>query len=134
MLGEMIGEDKGKIIGYRVVPSRKGDNHVEVSMKAQGKILGIEFNELATYWSVMKSGGFSYGEGRGVFMLKDGETACWVGQGVGRFKQGGGMSWRGTIYLETASQKHARMNGMCALFEHESDSNDNTSSKYWEWK
>lgn len=83
MLGEMIGEDKGKITGFRVVASRKGDNHVEVSMKAQGKILGVEFNELGTYVSVMKPGGFSYGEGRGIYMLQDGETASWVGQGTG---------------------------------------------------
>jgi hypothetical protein len=133
MLGEMIGEGKGKITNYRVVPSRAGGVHVEVSMKDQGKILGVEFMELATYWSVMKNG-FSYGEGRGVCMLRDGETVGWVGQGSGRFKQGGGMSWRGAVYFETTSKKLARLNGMCALFEHDSDADDNTSTKYWEWK
>ena len=134
MLGEMIGEDKGKITNYRVLPSRSGGVNVETSMRAQGKILGVGFMEMGTYTSTVKAGGWLYGEGRGVYMLEDGEMASWVGQGSGRFKQGGGTKWRGAIYLETASQKHARLNGMCAVFEHESDANDNTSTKYWEWK
>jgi hypothetical protein len=134
MLGEMIGEDKGKITTYRVVGARGGANQVEVSMKSAGKIHGIEFMELATYSSVMKQGGHLYGEGRGVFMTKDGESASWVGQGVGHFKQGGGMSWRGTVYFESASAKFAKLNGTASVFEHESDANDNTSTKFWEWK
>ena len=134
MLGEMIGEDKGKITTYRVLGTRGGGNRVAVSMKATGKFLGIEFSELVTYSSVVKHAGHLYGEGRGVCMTKDGESASWVGQGVGHFKQGGGMSWRGTIYFESASPRFAKLNGMASVFEHESDANDNTSSKYWEWK
>ena len=135
MLGEQIGEDKGKITAYRVIPSPGGgDVHVEVSMQATGKLLGVGFKGIGTYWSAMKGGGWLYGEGKGVFMFEDGETARWAGQGTGRFKKGGGMSWRGAIYIETASQTHAKLNGMCAVFEHESDANDNTASKYSEWK
>ncbi len=134
MLGEMIGEDKGKLIGYRVYRADGGGTRVEVSMKAMGKVLGTEFNELGTYWSVMKPGGTLYGEGQGVWMTRDGENVCWVGQGKGRFRQGGGMTWRGTLYFETDSPKLARLNGICAVFEHDSDAEDNFTSKYWEWK
>ena len=134
MLGEMIGEDKGRITGHRVIPAEGGKKRVEVSMTTNGKMLGVDFKEFGTYWSELMDGGYLYGEGQGVLMTTTGDSAAWVGQGVGRFKQGGGLSWRGTIYFETASQKLARLNGACVLFEHESDADDNVTSKYWEWK
>jgi len=134
MLGELLLEEKGKISGYRVVPSRGGGQRVEVSFQASGKVLGIEHRTLATYWSVVQPNGFLYGEGQGVVMTKDGDRATWVGQGAGRFKPGGGVSWRGAVYYQTASAKLARLNGIAAVFEYETDANDNTSGKLWEWK
>jgi len=57
-----------------------------------------------------------------------------VGQGIGHFKPTGGVSFRGAIYHQTASQKLASLNGMAVVYEHETDASDNASSKYWEWK
>ena len=134
MLGDLIMEEKGKISGYRVISSRGGGQRVEVSFQASGKILGIEHRTLATYWSVVQPNGFLYGEGQGVLMTKDGDSATWVGQGAGRFKPGGGVVWRGALYYQTASPKLARLNGIAAVFEYETEANDNTSGKLWEWK
>lgn len=134
MLGELIVEEKGKITGRRVVPSKGGASRVEVSFQANGKILGIEHRVLVTYWSVVQPNGFLYGEGQGVVMTKDGDQATFLGQGTGKFKPGGGVSYRGAVYYQTASPKLARLNGIAAVFEYETDANDNTSAKSWEWK
>ena len=134
MLGELVGEEKGKISGYRVIPSKGGGQRVEISFQAHGKMLGIEHRDLGTYWSVVQPNGFLYGEGQGVVMTKDGDRATWVAQGAGRFKPGGGVIWRGAVYYQTASPKLARLNGIAVVFEYETDAHDNTSAKYWEWK
>jgi hypothetical protein len=107
---------------------------VEVSFQTSGKILGVEHKDIGTYWSAMRPGGFLYGEGQGILMTKDGHSVVWVGQGTGRPKPKGGMSWRGAVYYETSSPKLARLNGMAVLFEHETDADDNVTTKYWEWK
>ncbi|MBI1955146.1 MAG: hypothetical protein HYS38_02020 [Acidobacteria bacterium] len=134
MLGEALGEERGKITGHRVVRSGAGGPRVEVTFQCTGKLLGMESSDIGTYWSAMRPGGFLYGEGQGIIMTKDGDTVIWVGQGTGRFKTGGGMSWRGAVYYETASPKLARLNGAAVVFEHETDANDNVTTKLWEWK
>ena len=134
MLGELVLEEKGRITGYRVIPSRGGGQRVEVSVQASGKILGIEHRTLVTYWSVVQPNGFLYGEAQGVVMTKDGDRATFVAQGAGKFKSGGGVSYRGAVYYQTVSPKLARLNGIAVVFEHESDANDNISTKSWEWK
>lgn len=132
MLGDLLGEEQGKVTTFRVL-STEGPK-VEVSFRGGGKILGVDTMNMGTYWSVVRPGGTLYGEGQGVVMTKDGEMATWSGNGVGKFKPGGGVSWRGGIYYQTASQKLSRLNGIAAIFEHETDANDNVSSKIWEWK
>ena len=75
-----------------------------------------------------------FGQGQGLLMTKDGESISWVGQGVGKMKPDGGVSFRGAVYYETASQKLGRFNGMAVVYEHETDASDNCSTKFWEWK
>ena len=68
-------------------------------------------------------------------MTKDGERVTWTGQGVGSFTgRGSAVSWRGSLYYQTSSQKLARLNSVAAVFEYEVDENGNSSSKVWEWK
>jgi hypothetical protein len=134
MLGELIIEGKGKITMRRVLESAAGGHNVEVSFQNMVKLLGVEGKEIATYISTMKPGGNLYGTGQGVIMTKDSDSVAWVGAGTGRFKPDGGVSFRGAVYLETQSQKLARLNGMAAVFEYEEDANDNCTSKAWEWK
>jgi hypothetical protein len=132
MLGEQIGEERGKVSGYRVL-SVEGPK-VEVSFQATGNILGIEHTGMGTYWSVPKAGGFMYGEGQGVITTKDGDMMTWVGQGVGKTDAGGGANWRGAVYYSTNASKLARLNGIAAVFEYQIDAQGNTASKIWEWK
>jgi hypothetical protein len=135
MLGEPIGESRGKITGTRVPPFEGEVPKVEVSFESSGKLLGIELTEIGTYWSIVKPDGFLYGEGQGIMVTKDGETVKWKGQGVGKpTGKGSAASWRGAVYYQTSSKNLARLNGIAAVFEYEADENGNTQAKFWEWK
>jgi hypothetical protein len=132
MLGESIAESRGKRTGRRVLSTNPFK--VEVSLETSGTLLGIEVNEVITYWSEARADGTLYGEGQGVTITKDGETATWKGQGVGKIVSGGAVSYRGAVYYSTASPKLARLNAVAAVFEFDADANGNTHSKLWEWK
>jgi hypothetical protein len=133
MLGEVIGETRGKRTGRRVLSVDKGFK-VEVAFETTGKLLGIEMMEIGTYWSESRPDGSLYGEGHGVVIGADGNSATWKGQGVGKLVGGGAVSYRGAVYFSTASPKLARLNDVAALFEFEVDADGNTHSKLWEWK
>jgi hypothetical protein len=125
MLGEQIGESRGKRTGRRALAAESGFK-VEVSFEDSGKMLGMEMNDVGTYVAVPRPDGTLYGEGQGVVMTRDGEMATWKGQGVGRFVGGGAVSYRGALYYSTASPKLARLNTIAAVFEFEVDANGNT--------
>lgn len=67
-------------------------------------------------------------------MTADGEGTTWKGPGAGKFGPAGSVSDRGILYYRTTSQKLARLNNMCGVFEYEMDPAGNTSTKIWEWK
>jgi hypothetical protein len=133
MLGEQIGESHGKRTGRRVLSTDAGFR-VEVSFEDSGKILGVEANNIGTYWSQPRADGSLYGEGQGLLMSQDGEMVTWKGQGVGKLLPGGAVSYRGALYYSTASSRLARLNTIAAVFEYDVDANGNTHTKTWEWK
>lgn len=135
MLGDKLGEERGKITGRRVLPSDGGGPRVETSFEASGKLLGIDAMGMGTYWSVVRPDGTLYGEGQGVVMGQGGEMASWTGQGVGKFTgPGGAVSFRGALYYQTASAKWARLSGVAVVFEYEVDASGQTHDQSWEWK
>jgi hypothetical protein len=133
MLGELLGEGRGKRTSRRVL-SVDGGFKVEVAFESKGKMLGVDNMEIGTYWSESRPDGSLYGEGQGVVISNEGEVATWKGGGVGKFVGGGAVSYRGAIYYATTSKKLARLNGIAAVFEFDVDAEGNTQSKIWEWK
>jgi hypothetical protein len=131
MLGDQLGEETGKITGFRVLDA--AGPRAEVSIHTHGKILGHDYQGRATYSSQVQPSGFLFGEGQGVYMTGDG-MAVWKGQGTGKLNPGGGASYRGTIHFLTASGSLAKLAGTVGAFEHNTDANDNVVSKLWEWK
>ncbi|MCI0414491.1 hypothetical protein L0222_17070 [bacterium] len=134
MLGERIGTEKGKVTGRRVLSNDDLTVRVETSQEGEGQILGVKYQSMATYWSIMRNSGTLFGEGQGVAMMENGETATWRGQGVGTPKTDGGVSFRGAIFFETSSSKLSALNSMAVVFEYEVDAAGNYSSQSWEWK
>ena len=138
MLGEqIIHDERGKIIGTRVLPSKPGQGpKMEQTFQTTGKILGIDFNNTGTLLSIPKSEGVFYVEGQGVLMIEGGEMATWTTQGVGK-PTGSGMAaaLRGSVFFQTSSTKLSRLNSMCVVVEADIDeSGNNMSAKLWEWK
>lgn len=132
MLGEQIGETRGKRIVRRVLSS--DPLRVEVTFEDSGKMLGIDVNGFGTYTSQVRADGTFYGEGEGAYMTRDGELLSWKGSGLGKFREGGAVSYRGILYYRTASQKLARLNTVTGVFEYEVDAKGETLAKVWEWK
>jgi len=134
MLGEQIGESRGKRTGRRVLWAEGSAFKVEVSLESVGKLLGVDVNEVATYWAAARPDGSLFGEGQGIITSPSGDSATWRGQGVGKFVGAGAVSYRGAVYYSTASPKLARLSTVAVLFEFEADAEGNTHAKLWEWK
>jgi hypothetical protein len=147
MLGDLIYEQKGKVIGQRVLGSttEKGEGEVvsvlpkiETTFSAEAKLKGtIDITDTGTYWSIIMPGGILRGEGQGVYITKDGsgETATWTGQGIGHLMQGGRVSYRGALFFRANSTgKLSFLNNIVTVFEYEVDESGNTTAKMWEWK
>jgi hypothetical protein len=136
MLGEKIGETKGKITGQRVLPS-DGRPKVETSFQVSGALYGVEVTMMATYWSTVRADGTLYGEcpQQGILMTKDGGMGTWTAAGVGKFTgQGSAAGFRGAIYVQTAPQQLARLSAVAMVYEWDIDAEGNAHGRFWEWK
>jgi hypothetical protein len=133
MLGELIGQEQGKVIVRRVLPS-SGNPKVEVTFESAGSLVGVNERNMGTYWSEVKPNGTLYGEGQGLARGENGETVSWKGQGVGELTPSGGVSYRGSLYYDTQADKLLSLNKIAGVFEFEVDADGNTALKVWEWK
>jgi len=136
MLGEKVGEFRGKITGQRMLPPEGSRPKFETSVEIRGTILGIASTLVGTYWSVLRPDGKLYGEnpGQGVLLTGDGDMALFRATGLGRFTgSGSAVSFRGAAYWETTSQKLARLNQAAHVFEWEVDENGEARFTLWEW-
>jgi len=133
MLGEQIGQETGKVVVRRVVAS-DGNPKVEVTAQSTGKIAGIEERSTVTYCAEIRPDGSLYGDAHGIVIAKNGETATFKAQGVGKLLGDGGVSYRGAIYYYSSGQKLARLNSVACVFEYDADGEGNSSSKTWEWR
>lgn len=133
MLGEQVAEERGKIIGNRVLSVDNPGPKVEASFQDSGKVFGIEMTDWGTYGSVPRRRAL-WGRPRGRHDPRRrhghldrprGRTLHWAW---------GAVSYRGSLYFQTASKKLERLNGIVGLFEFEIDENGNTHGKTWEWK
>jgi len=132
MLGEQIGEEKGRVTARRVLSTDPA--RVEVSAETEGTLLGVATKNIITYQSQLRPDGTLYGEGEGVVMGKDGDIATWKGQGVGIFGENGAISYRGAIYYQSGSTKFERLNTIACVYEYAVDAEGNTSAKLYEWR
>jgi hypothetical protein len=134
MLGQQIGDERGKVKGRRVLPSDGQGPKMEVTFEAQGQFVRIDSVNVGTYWTVVQANGLLYGEGEGFITTSQGDIVQWTGSGRGRLTQQGGASFRGAVYYRTTSTKLAHVNEIAGVYEHESDEHGNVITKAWEWK
>ena len=136
MLGEQIGELRGKVTGQRVLPADPGPK-AETSFEISGSLYGVPVTMMGTYWSTVRADGSLYGEcpQQGIILTQDGEVGTWTAAGVGKFTgQGSAVSFRGAIYFQTVPQQLARLRHVAVLYEWEVDAAGNAHTPFWEWK
>ncbi len=134
MLGDILGNVAGKVVLRRVVTAGPSATRTESTQRGAGTLLGVEYRETSTYESELRPDGTVFGSGQGIYMGNGGEMATWIGQGVGTLTKGGGVSFRGAIYLYSASAKWQRLNSVASVFEYEVDADDNYKGTLTEWK
>jgi hypothetical protein len=136
MIGEMLGELTGKIVGQRVISHHHhgGMMRIESTMETKGKILGQEVTLLATFWRTERPQGGMFSKGRGILTTKGGEKVTLRGAGISVPSKGPGMSMRGTRYGQTTSPALKRLNDVAILFEIEVTPDGMVKDKWWEWK
>ena len=133
MLGEQIGEERGQVLARRVLPGT-GTPQVEVTIEARGRILGIDHTHMATYTATVQPDGSLLGQGQGLIRGAGNEVASWTGGGAGRFRDDGGVSWRGALYFHSQSPPLDRLNGIAVIYEYEVDASGKTEATLTEWK
>ncbi|MDD4256096.1 MAG: hypothetical protein PHP59_12075 [Methanofollis sp.] len=134
MLGEMIGELKGKVVGQRISHHYGLGLKIERTMESKGTILGTEVTLLATFWSKERPQGGILAKGHGIMTTEKGETAVLQGSGISVPAQGPGWSMRGVRYLQTSGTALSRLNDVALLFEIEIAPDGTVSDRMWEWK
>jgi len=134
MLGELIGEIRGQAIGTRVLRDEGQGPRMEATDQGSGELYGVSVNQTVTYVGAQRPNGTILGEGTGITMTVDGESATFRGYGVGTFVRPGAVSWRGTLLYETSSKKLARLNGIAVLFEYDIDESGKSEGRLYEWK
>ena len=136
MLGDKLGELRGKVTGQRVLPPAGLGPKVETSFEISGTLRDVAVTMLGTYWSTVWPDGSLYGEcpDQGLLMSGDGALGQWSGTGVGSFTgDGPAVSFRGAIYVHGATGALAALNGVAIVYEWDIDAQGNGQAAFWEW-
>jgi hypothetical protein len=136
MLGNKIGDERGKITSRRIVP---GDDYryikMEVTLESQVTIYGVEASAISTYMVWERIPGQMYGEGQGIVMTNDGESAIWNGHGIGAPTPDGGIKIAGSIAFQAgATGKLAPLAKCLVLVDHTASGDGTIVSSFHEWK
>jgi hypothetical protein len=133
MIGDMIGELTGKVVGQRIVRSHHGELKIEKSMESKGKILGMEVTFIATIKFRERPQGGMFVSGNGIMTTMKGDKVTLHGSGISIAGKGPGMSMRGVRYAQTTSPSFIRLNNAALVFEIETLSDGTVHDKWWEW-
>jgi hypothetical protein len=136
MLGDRIGEERGRVTGRRTLKS--GDPRylkMEVSFEADGTVYGVPYRGFGTYEVFERVPGQLYGEGQGMIHTQDGEGAIWNGHGVGTVTPEGGLRFAASCtYQAPHTGKLARLNAVLVVVEHTAAADGSVRSTLTEWK
>jgi hypothetical protein len=91
MLGELIGENQGKISSQRVIDVRGPT--METSIIASGRLGSVRVTETLTYVANTSSKGVLHGAGSGIVTTLEGDLATYTGEGIGRYDASGVLNW-----------------------------------------
>lgn len=134
MLGREISHEVGQQTGTRILSDPARGPIMEVSFRGEGTLLGLHAEDLGTYESWMEQDGSIRGAGQGVTMGENGEMAAWQAHGVGRRREDGATSFRGSLFYRSQTPKFSELNGKCCVFEYEVDAGGKTDARLYLWE
>ncbi len=134
MLGELIGQCRGKMTGVRVLPTEGQYARLEVSLHGQGTLLGQPITDFGTYVQTVRPGGVLHGEAHNVMITANGEVADWFGGGVGRPTGPGFKSTYGAYgRFASAQDALARLETVATAIEYDVEEDGSYRWQMWEW-
>ncbi|MGD0644913.1 MAG: hypothetical protein ABSA75_08425 [Candidatus Bathyarchaeia archaeon] len=131
MIGELMGEFKGKTTGVRVL----ADGKIEFSDSGMGSIMGKPAMAMDTGVGTVMPNGVTMLDGNSMMKTEEGDVVMVKVVGIG-WSTGKGLksSYRGASFQMTSSAKLASLNKTVGVWEYESDEQGEFSLKVWEWK
>jgi len=134
MLGEQVGDTRGQLITTRVLPDEGLGPRMEVTDQGVGTLCGVNMTSTVTYIGTMRPTGQISGQGTGIVMSTEGESATFRGYGVGTIQPNGTTTWRGSLFYESQTPKLSRLNGVAVIFEYQVDEGGKSEGHFFEWK
>jgi hypothetical protein len=137
MLGEKLGDFRGRIMSHKALPWTGPGAKFETIFEARGTLLGHAATLTGTYTSIARPDGTLYGESihQGMVIMADGQVGKWSGMAAGRSTGSGpAASYRGALCFDTLPTQLARLSDVALLFEWEVDEQGNAKSPLYEWK
>jgi hypothetical protein len=131
MLGNLVAEDRGKAVGFRILP----DGKIEQTGQGMGKWWGMDGTNLSTNIATLRLDGTFTSEGHSLITTNDGESMTVKIYGMGQpTGKGPAMKIRGAAFAQAASPKFAQAGKVALVFEFDSDEKGDYLLKVWEWK
>jgi hypothetical protein len=134
MLGEQLGQASGKVTGIRVIPTDGPETKLEISFQGTGKMLGLDIMNIGTYRQVVGDDGVIRGDGEVVVITADGQSAHWVGFGVGHPTGPSPKSHFAVCgYFKEASEQFRQLTRVANVVEYEVPEDSEFRGEMWEW-
>ena len=132
MIGDKIGDTKGKTTNIRSLGVTNGVAVLESSFQDDGKIHGVDVHVIGSYTSTPRMDGTIFGEGSGIMMSREGDVVTWRAISVGRVLPTGASKWRVTFVFEPSTGKLAKWSERPAFAEYDVDPAGNQTGHYFD--
>jgi hypothetical protein len=130
MLGDKIGEAKGRTTSTRLLPFDWSTPRIEASFTGDGVFLGCSMTIVGTYWEGFREDGGKFGDARMLFTFSNNESVYFRGSGVSangaRYASFGDFPW--------ATQSFARAKNMGVVLEYDILEKGEYAWRMWEWR
>ena len=134
MLGQLLGEVRGRVTSLRALSSEGLESEVEISIAGEGTLLGKPVSDIGTYTQRLRPNGTAYADGHVILRSADGEMAPWKGFGISHFVgEGLAINVAAVGAFHGATPGFERLNEVAAVTEYQVDPEGNYHYQLWEW-
>ena len=130
MLGDKLGDAKGRATSTRLLPFEGDAPRIEASFTGEGTFLGQPMTLIGSYWESSRGEGVKFGDARMLLTLADGESVFFRGSGVsGRpahYASFGDFPW--------STKGLTRLKGVGAVVEYDMLEAGGFAWRMWEWR